>query len=476
MASPPTPTTFPAALPSSWGPLVDEDRALPVERAARLVAARMRLAVGEAADQLNALPSRHRYLLLEQIASTHRSVVYAAVDRALVREVAIKLHRDQDEHAPRRVMAEVRTMSELEHPNIVRVFDVDQQDGWLYSVTELCDQDMHEWCAERSWAEIMDRVIEAGCGLSRVHAAGFVHGDVKPTNILIKGGVAKLADFGFATKPRLGPAPYVVGTPGFIAPEVAAGERSPSGDVFALAASAWACLFEGLPFGTPPPRATVDAAVLVSVERAMRGELAQPKRTRPGLPRSIVTVIERGMHPDPSERPSLSEWLTELSFVLRAAERIGRLRRSWPAVVGGTLVLGLLSIGGYLKVSSDREQVQGPPVLETDEEPLRKATEPESPKSLRSRAEQAARDADGDAAVAAIAKGWERFEQWSLEEQVALANSATWVAEELERRGRHGKARTVWLFAATFHRSVGQFDEVTKADAALNRAVPPQSR
>ncbi|WP_181197642.1 serine/threonine-protein kinase [Enhygromyxa salina] len=468
MASPFTPGSLPGSLPSSWGPLVDEGRALPVERAARLVAARLGISIGDAADQLNALPSRHRYLLLQQIASTHRSVVYAAVDRALVREVAIKLHLDQDEHAQRGVMTEVRTMSELEHANIVRVFDVEQQDGWLYSVTELCDADMHAWSEGREWTEIIARVLEAGAGLAHVHAAGFVHGDVKPTNIMIKDGLAKLGDFGFATKPRLGPAPYVVGTPGFIAPEVAAGERCASGDVFALAASAWACLFEGLPFGTPPPRASAEASVLVSIERAIRGELAQPKRVPAGMSRSIVAVIERDLHPDPRERPGLGEWLAELSFVLRAVERMRKLRRSWPAVVGGVVVIGLLGVGGYASSRSDREREDS----SVDESTQELALDDQGPRNPGDEALEAARAGDSEAVLAALNRALADFDEFSAQEQVRLADLATSSAEELEQHSKDGVPELAWTFAAIFHRRVGQTAQAEAAWAAARGERP----
>jgi serine/threonine protein kinase len=118
---------------------------------------------------------------------------------------------------------------------------------------------------------VLDRLLELGRGLACVHAAGLVHADIKPANVLIKDGIAKLGDFGLVTTP--GWSARVSGTPGYIAPEVADGERGFAGDVFAFACCAWACLFGSPPFGEAPAGADISVATLVLIERAREESL-----------------------------------------------------------------------------------------------------------------------------------------------------------------------------------------------------------
>src|SRR5690606_23549015 len=170
-------------------------------------------------------------------------------------------------------IVEARANSDLEHPTIVRIHDMGEHDGQLFSVTELCECDLPSWCIRADWREILARITEAGAGLSHLHSAGYVHGDVKPLNILIKDGVARLADFGNAVRP--GASLRMGGTPGYISPEVATGNRTASGDVFALGVTAWACLFGTLPFGKLSGDA--GAAIMVGVQRANNGAIEPPQ-------------------------------------------------------------------------------------------------------------------------------------------------------------------------------------------------------
>lgn len=295
---------------------------------------------------LLAMPTRHRYLLLRRLGRTGHSTVYGAVDQLLAREVALKLHHDDHgDDGEWRVLGEARTMSLVEHPNIVRVFDVGVHEGVLYSVTELCDTDMATWAKGRAWGDVIERILEAGRGLAALHAADFVHGDVKPGNLLVRGGVAKVADFGMATRPGL--TTRIGGTAGYIAPEVPGGLRTAAADVFALAAAAWACLFGRSAFGVPPQTADRLAAIVLLIERASANEIEPPPPTSE-VPARVVSVLRRGLAPHPVDRPSLDHWLAQLAacrpWAIRWRE-IEAPRASSVALLGGVLVM--LGAGGH---------------------------------------------------------------------------------------------------------------------------------
>jgi serine/threonine protein kinase len=289
-----------------------------------VVAGRVGASISDVADKfLAGKPGAHdRYLLLGTVARTGRCTVFAAVDQLLGREVALKVHHDSDDQTTWRLLAEVQAMSRFEHPNVVRVHDVGDHDGWLYSVMELCDCDLAAWSVGRAWTDVLDRLLEVGRGLLAVHAAGLVHCDVKPANVLVKDGVAKLGDFGLVSTP--GWSGRVVGTPGFIAPEVADGRQGREGDVFAFACCAWTCLFGCPPFGEPPPGADASAATMVLVERAREGQFADHARAASGVPSAVVATLQGALRPNPAERPTLDQLLAQF-----AALRSPRVRARW---------------------------------------------------------------------------------------------------------------------------------------------------
>lgn len=252
----------------------------------------------------------------------------------------------------------------------------------MFSVTELCDADMSTWARGKPWAAIVDRIVEAGRGLEALHRAGFIHGDVKPGNILVRDGVAKVADFGMATKP--GPSMRVGGTAGFIAPEVADGLRTEAGDVFALAASTWACLFGRSAFGVPPEAEDRAAATMALVARARDGAIEPPPRSS-AVPRRVIAAVRWGLEPNPLYRPGLRVWLARLSAARQRAPRLRRLASA--ALVAGTLLM--LGAGGHALYSAYAAHEQD----HTTPEPVPQA-EPEPAEAVMARVAELARRDD----------------------------------------------------------------------------------
>jgi serine/threonine protein kinase len=320
-----------ATAPRSWGPPTVDVRRLWSHRFMEVVAGHVGVSISDVAEHLFASKTRphDRYLLLGTIATTSRSTVFAAVDQLLAREVALKVLHDAEDLTCWRLLAEVQAMTQCDHPNIVRVHEVGDHAGWLYLIMELCDSDIDVWSRGKRWADVLDRLLEAGRGLASVHAVGLVHGDVKPANVLVKGGVAKLGDFGLVTTP--GCSGRIVGTPGYIAPEVAEGRQGREGDVFAFACTAWACLFGRPPFGEPPAGADASAATMVLVERVRAREFCEISRDGSGVPSAVTAALRSAMRPDPATRPTLDELLAQLG-VLRSGV-VGRWRW-WRRPVG----------------------------------------------------------------------------------------------------------------------------------------------
>src|SRR5438046_2170770 len=170
-------------------------------------------------------------------------IVYRALDTKLNRPVAIKFLSDElaDANARRRFQREAQMASSLNHPHIVTVYDAGEWDERQYLVTEFIDGGtLKEWAKaeKRSWRDIVELLVGVADGLATAHAAGILHRDIKPDNILItKSGYAKLADFGLAKLAEY-PAPQdvtrtltegptrpgmVVGTIAYMSPEQAAG-------------------------------------------------------------------------------------------------------------------------------------------------------------------------------------------------------------------------------------------------------------
>jgi hypothetical protein len=469
MAVPPTPGSLlgSSRLLAVWGTPIESGERSPVDQLAALLAARFEVPIDDGLKELAAMSPDHRYVISELLGESRHSAVYAAVDCMLARVVAVKIHRAQGDDADTRVLTEVRAASQIDHPNIVQVYDLGKYAGWLYSVTELCDEDMNTYCLRHGWMDVLERILEAGEGLARLHEIEIVHGDVKPANILIKGGVAKLADFGLVSAP--GRASTVVGTPGFIAPEVATGHRSAAGDVFALAATAWSCLFGGLPFGSPPPNADANAAITVFVERAMEGEFGEPLRTRAGMPDLVREVIQHGLCWDPEERPSLEDWLGQLRLILDSARRIAGLRErvrrpQW--IVGAAFVAAVVAVGGYLGLRSRPPSSVATPT-EAATVPAETATTP-ARAPLHELAIEAAEDGDGMRAVGAFNEAYAEFDRLAAADQVKVADAATWVAKRLDKDGKVDLARVVWQFALIFHSKVGQLDKEAEAKSALD--------
>jgi len=167
------------------------------------------------------------FVVRERLGEGGMGVVLACVDPDLGRPVAIKLVRDGVDHPAyrARLLREAQAMARLEHPNVVKIYEVGNDRGKLFIAMELVDgTTLSAWLREpRPWRDILDMFLQVGEGLAAVHGEGLVHRDFKPDNVLVdRGGRARVADFGIAhvggahTLTNTG---AMMGTPGYMAPE-----------------------------------------------------------------------------------------------------------------------------------------------------------------------------------------------------------------------------------------------------------------
>jgi hypothetical protein len=268
-----------------------------------------------------------RYRLLDQLGRGAMGIVWRGHDDLLDREVAIKQivlppMASENEAATcyQRTLREARTAARLSHPGVVTVFDVIEADDTPWIVMELIrarpldhviaeDGPLPAADATRLGMELLD-------ALATAHAAGVLHRDVKPSNVLIKAdGTAVLTDFGIATiqgDPAFTQAGMVVGTPGFAPPERVRGEpATPASDLWSLGATLY-CAVEGR---GPFDRAGGSAAIVASVatEPAPRAPSAGP----------LAPVIEALLRADPGQRPDAAA----TSWMLADADSASRAPR-----------------------------------------------------------------------------------------------------------------------------------------------------
>jgi serine/threonine protein kinase len=307
-----------------------------------------------------------KYRLSRILGSGGMGVVWAAIDPDLERDVAIKLlHGATNEPTLRsRLLREARAMAKLKHPNVLTVYEVGTDDNRDFIAMELVDGDSLEgWLATKPpRAEILAALLAAGRGLVAAHAAGIVHRDFKPHNVLrSRDGHVYVTDFGLArgqleegvdieqlplaplpgsgtataaattptpmaagTQPRRAldsvlDAPLtrtgeVIGTPAYMAPEQFAGRiPDPRSDQFAFCVTAWEALA-----GTRPFR----GSTLAELEVASGGG-APSKMPAAELPSAIRAVLARGLDPEPSKRwPDMAALLDELARVTAPPKRM----------------------------------------------------------------------------------------------------------------------------------------------------------
>jgi serine/threonine-protein kinase len=234
-------------------------------------------------------------------------VVYLAIDRITGRAVALKVLREDVGADPvyrARFRREGELLSQLNHPHVIPIYGMGEIDGELYTASRLVSSTLRSLILAHDQLPLdvaMKVLVAVASALDAAHAAGVVHRDVKPANVLIDPGPEVfLGDFGLARDnegSQLTLPGQVLGTIDYMAPELLDGERvGPATDIYGLA-----CLAVETLTGTVPYVRETDAAI-------MYAHIVDPppsvSERRPELPRALDAVLAAGMAKNPEERPA----------------------------------------------------------------------------------------------------------------------------------------------------------------------------
>jgi serine/threonine-protein kinase len=261
-----------------------------------------------------------RYQLHAMLGRGSTATVWAGIDTRLDRPVAIKVLDDvADPAIVQQIDREARTVAQLAHPNIVGVFDVGTDAGTPFLVMELVEgSDLQRLLAREPLdaAEAVRIGMEICSALEAAHAAGVIHGDIKPANILLTASHSvKVCDFGIArmqqpTRPSQLRSAAAVGTIEYMAPEQATGGQADHRtDLYALGCVLYAMLTGGPPFSDRDP-----VGVLWQQVHQQPAPLAL---RRSDTPRDLETIVNRLLAKRPSERPSSAVQVRALLASLR---------------------------------------------------------------------------------------------------------------------------------------------------------------
>jgi serine/threonine-protein kinase len=247
------------------------------------------------------------YRVLGTLGTGAMGMVLLAHDERLDRRVAIKLIRPDlawaDFHE--RFLAEARAMARVNHPNVLHIHAFGEHEGMPYFVMELVEgRTLEEWLAMhggRPDVAAAFRILDELCqGVAAIHAAETVHRDLKPSNVLLDVDLhPRVADLGLAVLYRGPSKPEIVGTPAYMAPEIAENldvdaALRPRADIYSLGCIAYE-LFTG-------KRPTEGEQAVARILRRPTGPVAPPSSVRTELPASLDEVLARALAADPSER------------------------------------------------------------------------------------------------------------------------------------------------------------------------------
>ncbi|WP_295803328.1 serine/threonine-protein kinase [uncultured Microbulbifer sp.] len=248
-----------------------------------------------------------RYLVTGKLGTGGMGVVYLATDERLQRKVAVKqlLSNPNSRNAHARIRREALLLAQLNHSNIVQIYDVVEDGSDIALVMEYVDgSSLERWQRERSpdLRQKLQLLRQICAGLSRAHAAGIIHRDLKSENILIdSNGTVKITDFGIAKNSQeesnLTREQHIAGSWGAMSPEQAQGKAiDHRSDLFALGVLAYRLLCGQNPFGD-------NRSPYVIIDRVVNAPHPPAAKLCPELPAALSDLLDRLLAKKPQQRP-----------------------------------------------------------------------------------------------------------------------------------------------------------------------------
>jgi hypothetical protein len=304
-----------------------------------------------------------QYRLEGELGRGGMGIVFRAHDEHLQRTVALKLLLAKEQASAeqlQRFRSEAEILAQLQHPNIVQIFEIGEHEGASFFAMEYVPGiNLHVRIRENPLApsEAAGLVELMAQAMHSAHQRGIIHRDLKPSNVLITDdNIPKITDFGLARQGQseLTAAGAVMGTPSYMAPEQALGQLDrigPASDVYALGA----VLYELLTGRAPFRGATIPA----TLQQVTHNDPVAPRRLQPGIPRDLETICLKCLQKDPARRFDSARSLAEdLQRFMRHEpiharptgwlERLGKWGRREPKVASLVAAVLIVIVTSFL--------------------------------------------------------------------------------------------------------------------------------
>ena len=344
-----------------------------------------------------------RYRLVRRIATGGMGTVHEGVDERLGRRVAVKMLKEEyadDATFVERFAREARATATLKHPHIAQVFDFGQDADRHFIVMEFVEGEQLGDVLREAGRLTPERAVEVATqvcsALAVAHAAGIVHRDIKPGNVMVRpDGQVMVTDFGIAQtrgQTALTGTGSVLGTAQYLSPEQASGQgATPASDVYSVGVLCFQMLTGTVPF-------TDDSPVAVALSH-IREEIPSVRDLVPEVPAALAAVVARATAKDPRGRYSdagqmeraLQESLAARREAPTAAlsaatgttgrpggpsRRGGAVSRSWRLAAAGLLVAGLLAVGWMLLFDNESPEAASGPRAQPSIRPVQLSARP----------------------------------------------------------------------------------------------------